>query len=201
MECTRAWIEKVHSLDKRLTSGMIIADTLWRAGASQIHPHLQVWLGGQYEGQFAVLERQSVLYRQQHGTSFISDMVYLHLKLGLAVTVGDVVVMAPLTSHKEYELMVISPTVDDTFTQVYANIMKVYNEDLSLYCRSMAMSWPSLDTSGGKVDTLPAILRMGSRGACDSGINDVSSLELYSVYSVSVDPYTTINMFKHVVNI
>ena len=201
MECVRAWIDKIHSLDNRLTSGMIIGDTLWRAGASQIHPHLQVWLGDRYEGQFAMLDRQSVQYRKQYGSSYWSDLIYLHLKLGLAVTVGDVVVMAPLNSHKEYELMVISPVVYETFTQVYANIMKVYNDQLGLYCRSMAMSWPSLGTTGGNEDKMPAVLRVGSRGACDSSINDVSSLELYSVYSVSVDPYTTINMFKHVVNI
>ena len=43
---------------------------------------------------------------------------------------------------------------------------------------------------------VPAVLRVGSRGACDSQISDVSSLELYGVFSVNVEPLTTINTLK-----
>ena len=35
-------------------------------------------------------------------------------------------------------------------------------------------------------------VRVGSRGACDSPVSDVSSLELYCIYSVNSDPVTTI---------
>lgn len=41
-------------------------------------------------------------------------------------------------------------------------------------------------------------VRVGSRGACDSPVADVSSLELYSIYSVNSDPVTTITNLKRV---
>ena len=41
-------------------------------------------------------------------------------------------------------------------------------------------------------------VRVGSRGACDSPVSDVSSLELYCIYSVNSDPVTTITNLKRV---
>ena len=97
--------------------------------------------------------------------------------------------IAPLTSHKEHELMVISDKVDADFIKVWTGIMRMYNTKLELWCRSLGMSWPM---SGSE----PYILRIGSRGACHSQVSDVSSLELYGVYSVNVEPLTTINTLK-----
>ena len=88
--------------------------------------------------------------------------------------------------------MVISPTVDRNFISLVADIMAMYNE-LGVYCRSLSMAWPPL---GAMSPPRPAVLRLGSRGSCHSAINDVSSLELYSIYSVNMDPVTTINNFK-----
>ena len=42
--------------------------------------------------------------------------------------------------------------------------------------------------------------QVGSRGTCDSQISDVSSLELYGVYSVNVEPVTTINLLRQVLS-
>ena len=41
-------------------------------------------------------------------------------------------------------------------------------------------------------------VRVGSRGACDSPVSDVSSLELYYIYSVNSDPVTTITNLQRV---
>ena len=41
-------------------------------------------------------------------------------------------------------------------------------------------------------------VRVGSRDACDSPVSDVSSLELYCIYSVNSDPVTTITNLKRV---
>ena len=101
--------------------------------------------------------------------------------------------MSPLTSHKEHEVMVISDKMDADFIRVWTAIMRMYNIKLELWCRSLGMSWPM---SGGR----PYILRIGSRGACHSLVSDVSSLEMYSVYSVNTDPVTTINTLKTVLD-
>ena len=157
-----------------------------------MHPHLQVWLGEQYEGQFGQHQHASDQYHRDTGHDYWSHLLSVHMELGLGVRVGEVSVIAPLTSHKDYELMMISDKVDQDFITVFTVIMNMFSGVLGLYCRSMSMSWPSLDpgVSG------PAVLRVGSRGSCVSDINDVSSLELYSVFSVNVDPVTTINTLK-----
>ena len=97
--------------------------------------------------------------------------------------------MSPLTSHKEHEVMVVSDKMDADFIKVWTGIMRMYNIKLELWCRSLGMSWPM---SGSR----PFILRVGSRGACHSSVSDVSSLEMYSVYSVNTDPINTIDTLK-----
>ena len=118
-------------------------------------------------------------------------MTSLHTSLGLGFSIGGVSVMSPLTSHKEHEVMVVSDKMDADFIKVWTGIMRMYNIKLELWCRSLGMSWPM---SGSQ----PYILRIGSRGACHSPVSDVSSLEMYSVYSVNTDPVTTIDILKTV---
>ena len=119
------------------------------------------------------------------------DIARLYRSLGIGFSVGGVSVMAPLTSHKEHEVMVVSDKMDADFIKVWTAIMRMYNIKLELWCRSLGMTWPM---SGGR----PFILRVGSRGACHSPVSDVSSLEMYSVYSVNTDPVTTIDTLKAV---
>ena len=45
---------------------------------------------------------------------------------------------------------------------------------------------------------VPALVRLGSRGSCQASLSDVSSLELYGVYSVNVDPVDTIRGLRAV---
>jgi len=66
LECARLWFEAVREQDPSLEAGMMIADSLGKSGASQIHPHMQTWMGKQFEGQFASLYRQADRYREQY---------------------------------------------------------------------------------------------------------------------------------------
>ena len=157
-------------------------------------------------------------------SDYWADLVSLHTSLGLGLVRGEVAVVAPLTSHKEHELMVISKEVDtvDTpgvvtevvmqvdadFVTVYTAIMRMY-ASMQLWCRSLALAWPwtpDLDMPvilrwGPAADCptpAPCCVRVGSRGACDSPVADASSLELYSIYSVNSDPVTTITSLRRV---
>ena len=173
----------------------MVWDSLGHSGASQVHPHIQTWLGRDYEGQFSLLERQALDYRARHGagSDYFQDLVELHTSLGLAVSHGQATALVPLTSHKDHEIMIVSREVGPDFLFLFSRVMQMYNEKLAVYCRSLGMMWPRLVSSE---PAMPAVLRVGSRGACDSQISDVSSLELYGVYSVNVEPLTTINTLK-----
>ena len=193
MNCCRTWYSKVHQSDPSLVAPMMLWDTLGHSGASQIHPHIQLWLGRDYEGQFNLLERHARDYRQKHGSNYYQDLVELHTRLGLAVTHGQATALVPLTSHKDHEVMIVSREVGPDFLHLFTRVMEMYNEKLGVFCRSLGMRWPRLDRRSGL-----AILRVGSRGACDSQISDVSSLELYGVFNVNVEPLHTINTLRAV---
>ena len=193
MNCCRAWYSAVHQSDPSLVAPMMVWDTLGHSGASQVHPHIQTWLGRHYEGQFSLLERQARDYRAHHGADYYHDLVQLHSSLGLAVTHGEATALVPLTSHKDHEIMIISREVGPDFLFLFTRVMEMYNEKLGVFCRSLGMMWPRLDKRSGL-----AILRVGSRGACHSQISDVSSLELYGVFNVNVEPVHTINTLRAV---
>ena len=65
LECARLWFEAFQEQDPNLVAGMMIGDSLGKSGASQIHPHMQTWIGEQFEGQFASLYKQATQYREQ----------------------------------------------------------------------------------------------------------------------------------------
>ena len=111
-------------------------------------------------------------------SDYWADLVSLHTSLGLGLVRGEVAVVAPLTSHKEHELMVISKEVDtvDTpgvvtevvmqvdadFVTVYTAIMRMYG-GMQLWCRSLALAWPwTPDTD------MPVILRWGADNTMES---------------------------------
>ena len=95
-------------------------------------------------------------------STYWEDLITIHKKLGLATQIGNVTVLAPINSHRNYELMVISDHVDESFIKVYTDLMRMFN-NLQLYCRSLAMSWPMLEKGSP-----PSILFIHSRGLLNS---------------------------------
>jgi hypothetical protein len=52
------------------------------------------------------------------GRNYFADIVAIHMALGLAVTYQDAVAIAYLTPKKEYEVMVMAPTLNDNFARL-----------------------------------------------------------------------------------
>jgi hypothetical protein len=52
------------------------------------------------------------------GRNYFADVVGIHMALGLAVTYQDAVAIAYLTPKKEYEVMVLAPTLNDNFARL-----------------------------------------------------------------------------------
>ena len=109
---------------------MMVWDSLGHSGASQVHPHIQTWLGRDYEGQFSLLERQALDYRARHGagSDYFQDLVELHTSLGLAVSHGQATALVPLTSHKDHEVMVIADKVEEDFLFLLEAVLNMYNQ-------------------------------------------------------------------------
>lgn len=79
---------------------------------------------------------------------------------------------------KEHEIMIFcnSPGMD-MFRLFYYVIQTYYK--LERVCFSTGLALPVMNSKNRP--SLPAIIRIGTRGQCDSRTNDVSSLDLYVV--------------------
>eukprot|EP00092_Neocalanus_flemingeri_P080042 GFUD01099793.1.p1 GENE.GFUD01099793.1~~GFUD01099793.1.p1 ORF type:complete len:414 (+),score=71.54 GFUD01099793.1:115-1356(+) len=198
LHCSKLWFDKVHQQDPALVFPMMVWDALPHAGASQVHPHMQIWLGRDYEGQFKSMLRNANSYVTEFGGNYWEDMAESHVGLGLGVVEGGAVAIVPLTSHKDHEIMIMAKEVNQDFIFLLSAVMEMYNEKLGVFCRSMGMAFPPL-VSKIPEETLPAVLRVGSRGSCSSSVSDASSLDLYGVFSVNVDPVQTISALKTVI--
>ena len=70
----------------------------------------------------------SLSYLSWTGKDYWSDMVQMHLDLGLAVREGDAVAMVPLTSHKDHEVMIVAKYVDNDFVFLLHAVLTMYNK-------------------------------------------------------------------------
>jgi len=197
MECARLWFDRVHQEDRELMFPMMVWDSLPHSGASQVHPHMQIWLGRDYEGQFKSMLMNANSYVTDSGGNYWEDMAGVHVGLGLGVVEGGAVAFVPLTSHKDHEVMIVAKEVNKDFIFLFTAVMEMYNTKLGVFCRSMGMVFPPL-VSNSPEASLPAVLRVGSRGSCSSPVSDASSLDLYGVFSVNVDPVQTISHLNSV---
>ena len=75
----------------------------------------QVFLDRHYQGQHRVHLFAASHYQAQEGRNYWTDLVKLHMYLGLGVAVGGASAIVPLTSHKDHEVMVIADDVNDDF--------------------------------------------------------------------------------------
>jgi len=192
LHCATLWYHKVHSTDKQLIFPMLVQDMFPKAGASKVHPHLHTWLGRTaYSGHFASMLRSASSYISRTGRDYWRDLLDLHMDLGLGVRHGQATAIIPLTSRRDHEVMIVSDSMcEDTIT-LLAAVMEAYHEDLGVFCHSLGVALPPLIPQP-RHSSLPAIVRIGSRGLCTNTQSDVSSLDLYAFYSVNVNPLQTI---------
>jgi hypothetical protein len=173
-----------------------------KAGASQVHPHIQMFLGsGYYPGKFGELDDAGKRYQSATGGNYLQDIVDLHIALGLGFKHKSAAVIVPINPTKDREIWVIGKDNIYDWAWLYFISFRAYIEELKVFCFSQGMALPTSviaqpqDSVFSKSSDL-MIVKMGARGDCTSPYNDVSSLELYTVNSISTDYFETIAAVK-----
>ena len=190
------WFGNIHEKNPGKTHPVMLWDILGKAGASQTHPHIQMFIGtGYYPGKFGEISDARKRYNSATGGSYLQDIVDVHIALGLGFKHKSAAVIVPINPTKDREVWVVGK--DDIFdwSWLYYIAFRSYIEELGVYCFSQGMALPTstimssplLGESGELM-----IVKMGARGDCTSPYNDVSSLELYTINSISTDYYETI---------
>ena len=196
------WFKSVHSIKPHLTHPHLIWDTLEKGGASQVHPHLQLWLGSHnYMGKMRSLSEAAKRYQMHHQRNYFEDFVMAHALFGLTLSVQDAVIVAPLVAQLDHEFVVLDMTqelenglLSRDFIKAYYLVRKTLQEELTIYCTSSAMALPPVPNTGSY---LPAIARTGSRGKdCLSPVSDISSLNIYSAHALSSNLFANMEALK-----
>ena len=190
------WFGNVHERHPEKTHPVLLWDVLGKAGASQIHPHIQMFLGsGFYPGKMGELDDAGRRYKSATGGNYLQDIIDLHVALGLGFKHKSAAVIVPINPTKDREIWVIGSDSIFDWAWLYFISFRAYIEELKVYCFSQGMALPTSEIAPSNLFRESGelmIVKMGARGDCTSPYNDVSSLELYSINSISTDYYETI---------
>lgn len=92
------------------------------------------------------------------------------------------------TPVREHEIIIFSSYPGTDLFRLFYYVIQTYYHKLERMCFSTGLAFPVL-CSRGKSGSLPAIIRIGTRGQCNSLTSDVSSLELYVVCNILICPF------------
>ncbi|WP_424354067.1 hypothetical protein [Methanobacterium sp. MBAC-LM] len=192
------WFKKVNNHDKQFTSPLFIWNCLQKAGASQIHGHVQVLITKSvHYAKTQFLRKNFRRYMQLTGRNLFRDTYNVHKALGLALD-NDVNGFASLTPLKEKEFIIISrdnPSTNEDVKEAVYRVLRCYIDELGVNSFNLAISCPSFGET-----FLPYVIRIVDRGSIFKQVADIGAMELYGSNVISDDPYNIIkavNEFKH----
>ena len=193
------WMNKVQDLSPSHMYPVLIYDQLLHTAASQIHPQFHLIASdAHYLGPYHMIANSAESYKGGI-KGFFQDYIAGHAQIGLTFSVGkNTVVMSPLDAFKDHELVVISEAVDQEFIDAVDLVIKTYQNELNIFCFTSVYVLPVMeeDKDTQNLNSLPVIVKFGSQGNCQSLCSGTISLELYGMYNINTDPYTTISAFK-----
>ncbi|XP_076056549.1 uncharacterized protein LOC143034417 isoform X2 [Oratosquilla oratoria] len=177
------WILKVWENDRDYIYPNLAWDTLQHAGASQIHPHVQMMMSPDHYYGFMELFRQAGQHFY-HSTrkNYFSTLVELYTAIGLAVPYGEAVALATLNGKTDLEVILLSPNPGLDLYRLLFYTIKAYHDSFTQLCYSIGMAWPAVGTrKQAQLGRIPAVIRLGSRSDCTSPRTDYSSFEIYQI--------------------
>lgn len=190
----RRWAEAAHATDREARYYFLLWNSLWRAGGSIVHGHMQMTLTrGTHYGKVEALREAASKYRERYGTDYFDDLTAAHDALGLARRVGDATVFASLVPIKERELILVAPRGADERALAPALAAAVAaHRTFGVLSWNMALCVPPLDDDGRDWSALRAHARLVDRGDPGNRTTDIGAMELYAASVVAADPFRVI---------
>jgi hypothetical protein len=203
----RQWAARAHSLRPDSRHLFVLWNCLWRAGASQVHAHLQMLLS-QRMPQAGVTRWQSAgaAYRAATGRGYFADLAGVHRALGLAVEDRDAVTFASLAPIKEREMVLLAPgsawtgwgatsggrsrSADAAWSALVDALGRLYAgyRRLGVQAFDLALYGPPV-VGGAEWDGFPTVARLVDRGDPLAVTADVAAMELFGSSVVASDPF------------
>lgn len=187
----RRWAKKAFEADPEGRYYFLMWNSLWRAGGSIVHAHMQMTTTrGMHYPKVEALRRQAAAYRAEHGSEYFDDLWAVHRDLGLGAEVSGARLFASLTPVKEREVIVLGRAGQDeaTLAPAIARVLRSYRA-MGVVAFNMACYLPPLAPDGLDWGSFPPIARLVDRGDPANRTSDIGSMELYAASVIAADPF------------
>ncbi len=195
------WAQRVREVDPAARHLFILWNTLWRAGASLVHGHVQFALSPVAAQAKVELWREAARrYHAETGGDYFADLAAVHRALGLMSGAGKLDWFASLTPVKEREVDVLAPTYRDAtldpaelgvLAEPLALTLRVALETMGVRAFNAVVFGPPLGAGGSEPgwESFPLVARFVDRGNPLSPTSDIAGLELFGTSVVATDPF------------
>lgn len=191
LDVARRWALAALEEDPAARYYFLMWNSLWRAGGSIIHAHMQMTVTrGMHYPKIELLRRQALAYDERHQRDYWDDLWNVHQALCLGVEVGGARVLASLTPIKEREVLVVGRPGEDesTLAAGIAHVLAAYRQ-MGVLAHNMALYLPPLSPDGADWRRFRPVARLVDRGDPGSRTSDIGSMELYAASVIASDPF------------
>ncbi|XP_046851137.1 uncharacterized protein LOC124444565 [Xenia sp. Carnegie-2017] len=186
MNLSQEWFRKCFDTDPNFTLPSFLWDILPKASASQIHPHVHMFVSKDfYFSGWEKIFHATNEYKMAEGGNYFNDLIKIHTILQLSITNGDSVAFVSVTPSVSNEVVILSKHPGRDLFVLFYRIMKAFIK-MKLYAISAGGVFPSLNPASSK-KKMPCIIRIAYRGAIDKARSDISSMELFGSGNINVD--------------
>lgn len=204
LDVTGKWAARARRADPAARHLFLLWNCLWRAGASQVHGHVQMLLSRVMpQARVALWRSAAVRYYHFTGGSYFTDLAAVHRALSLTATSADGGVdrFASLTPAKEREIVVFAATRADghidpaelgALSAPLSATLRTALDDFGVYAFNVAIFGPPL-AADVRPDPawrgFPMIARFVDRGDPLASTADIAAMELFGSSVVGADPF------------
>ena len=194
----RRWANAALDADPGARYYFLMWNSLWRAGGSVVHAHMQMTTTrGMHYPRVEALRRSALAYRAATGHDYFDDLWAIHRDLGLGAEVAGARLFASLTPIKEREMIVLGRAGEgeallaDGIARAIAAL-----RSLGVVAFNMAVYMPPLAPDGEDWSRFPPHARLVDRGDPGNRTSDIGAMELYAASVVASDPFRVAEAFR-----
>ncbi|HUG55491.1 MAG TPA: hypothetical protein VMJ92_00305 [Candidatus Limnocylindrales bacterium] len=187
----RRWAEAALNEDPAARYYFLMWNSLWRAGGSIVHGHMQMTATrGMHYPKIELLRKQALEYDERHHRDYFDDLWAVHDALGLATEMEGARVFASLTPIKEREVVILGRPGEGevALAPAIARVLASYRR-AGVLAFNLACYLPPLSPDGTDWRRFPPVVRMVDRGDPANRTSDIGAMELYAASVISADPF------------
>jgi len=209
LDTARRWIAAAHAHDPEALYPLIVWNCLPKSGATQMHGHMQVFLGkGMPYARTELWRRAAQIYRAEYGASYFDDLFAIHQALGLALPRDDVrafVHLAPLRSREvvilaasddghhrptqQSPISISAPDPIDPLADALHTILRSLIDVQGMRAFNLGIAFPPLRDDGADWGGFPVVVRVADRGDPLAASSDLGAIEFYATGCITADPF------------